>query len=119
LDSVAKQLGWNGRQRSARTDPDGTWHAGGFDRWELTRSQRSSILRAIHRVIDGQPGWVRECRRRSPEREYSNVTFEFMPAERHTMSQNKRVRLATKSVVQRPLSQRQQAKDRAARRRGL
>jgi hypothetical protein len=100
----------------------------GWNQLELTRSQRSSILRAIHRVIEGHPGWQGRCSRRSHGREYSNVEFIFMPPKTGRRPNGKswgrledgltdaeRSRLAAKSVMQRPVSRRQRAKDRAIR----
>jgi hypothetical protein len=94
LNLVASRLGWDDRS--------------------LTRSQRSSIPRAIHRVIGDHPGWQRECSRASQGREYRNVRFYFAPAEDLRASEAKKLALDT--IAQRPVSRRQRTKDRAAKR---
>jgi hypothetical protein len=101
---VAGALGWTGRLIPNE-------HR--FERRELTRAERSSILRAIHRVIDNAPGWKRECHRRSPGSEYSDVSFSFRHPDETSQAEGHKLALA--NLMQRPVTRRQQAEVRRAR----
>jgi hypothetical protein len=86
-EDVAHQLGW-GRRRGGSV--------------ELTRSQRSSILRALRRVLAGQPGWERHFI------DGHRVSFVYQHPD--GMGPIKAHKLAAAATMQRPLSQRQQAR---------
>jgi hypothetical protein len=91
---VASRLGW------------GEQIPGGFV--ELTRSQQSSILRALRRVLADQPGW---------ERRFYGHRVRFIYWHPDWVGPSKGRKLAAAATMQRPISQRQQVKDRAAHRR--
>jgi hypothetical protein len=106
---VASDLGW-GTDRIVDAES-------GASLRDYTRSQYASILRAIHRVIDGQPGWKRVCRRRNRDGEGGGVEFVFTPPpdpSRLYMPRAEALKLMRASINQRPVSRRQRAKHRAA-----
>jgi hypothetical protein len=73
-----------------------------------TRSQRGSVLRAMHRIIAGQPGW----RVYSPEG-MRGVVFEFAPpAEAPKSRQKAAAHLMQRPVKAKPKSPRHHARER-------
>jgi hypothetical protein len=83
----------HGHRHSRIVHPDALFVAA-FGKSPWTRAQRGSVLRAMHRIIAGQPGW----RVYSPEGK-RGVVFEFTPPA--TAPKSKRV--AAEHLMQRPV----------------
>jgi hypothetical protein len=76
----------------------------------ITTAQRKSVLRAMHRIIDGQPGW--RVHSLKGER---GVVFEFTPpAETPKSRQKAAAHLMQRSLKVKPKSPRQRAREAGA-----